>query len=95
MKALCQACGQMVDARLAGLLVHDCKTKKYAHVTIEIRLVAHGVQVDMFDRTLSTPDGQGIKHRQELWDFADDNPSICSRAEAMQEAIYQALRKIN
>jgi hypothetical protein len=52
------------------------KPPKYAHLTVEVRLVAHGIQVDMFDRTLSTPDGQGIIHRTELWDFADDSPSM-------------------
>ena len=67
---------------------------KYAHLTVEIRLVAYGIQVDMFDRTFSTADGQGIIHRTEVWDFADCGPSITDRVSLMQEAIYQALRKV-
>ena len=67
---------------------------KYPHLTVEIRLVGHGVQVDFFDRTLATSDGNGILHRTELWDFTEDGPSICERTEAMQQKIYAALRTI-
>lgn len=67
------------------------ETTKYAHLTVDVRLVGHGAQVDIYDRTLSTPDGQGIQHECGCFDFADDQP-ITERARGMRNAIVKALR---
>jgi hypothetical protein len=64
---------------------------KYAHLTVEIRLVGHGVQVDFINLTLATPDGNAIIRRTEVWDFSDHRP-VTERVNEMTEAIYQALR---
>lgn len=67
---------------------------KYAHITVEVQFVAHGFQLDIYDRTLATADGQGILHRIECHDFADSSVSICDRAKAASDAIVHAMRSL-
>lgn len=64
------------------------------HVIIELRLVTYRFQLDLYDYTLATPDGQGVIHRMECHDYASDK-SICDRAAQIGEAIIQTVRKVN
>lgn len=64
------------------------------HLVIEVRLVNHGYQIDLFDFSLATQDGQNVIHTCECHDFSDSQPSICRRAAQMSKAILQATKKV-
>ena len=68
--------------------------RKTPHIRAEIVLVGHGYQLDLWDYTWATQDGNGIRHYTECHDVADSGPSICSRAEQSISAICKAMRAI-
>ncbi len=67
---------------------------KYAHVVIEIRFVGHGAQVDVFNHTLATRDGQGVIHRTDCFDFADSQPIADRAAKLVSNATRDAIKAI-
>lgn len=64
----------------------------YPHVVIEMRFVGHGAQIDAYDHTYATPDGQGIIHRTECFDFAGSR-SVCKSANMAIKIALEALNK--
>lgn len=64
------------------------------HMKIEVRLVPYGYQLDIFDYTLATIDGQGVRHRMECHDWSA-NKSVCRRAEQVSEAVIKAVHDID
>jgi hypothetical protein len=67
--------------------------RKQPHIVVEIRFVGHGFQLDAYDWTLATQDGQGIKHLTECHDFSVARP-IADSAEMAMYAIAKAMRSI-
>lgn len=67
-----------------------CKTP---HLQIEVRLVTYGYQLDLYDHTLATADGQNVIHRMECHDWSSDK-LICERAQQIGDAVITAVKKL-
>lgn len=68
--------------------------RRAPHIRAEVRFVAHGYQLDIWDFTHATADGNGIEHTIVCSDFIDHGDSICDRASQAREAILKALKSI-
>lgn len=74
---------------------HQTKNReRYAQLVIEVRFVGHGYQLDIYDHSLATTDGQGIVHACECHDFTDSQIPICDRVAQMASVIIGAARKV-
>lgn len=68
--------------------------KPTPHIRAEVRFVGHGYQLDIWDFTHATKDGQGIHHTTVCNDFADTGNSICDRARQGHNAIIKAMATV-